>query len=154
LKENYSNNHVTEEEISYAMVQNILRSLILLSVFPVTQECDIPKNETSSLVCVDADAIDCDNASTRVRPRTVGEDLNTEEGNSAAPHLTSLSHEHDPCFPVDGFDSKMIFSEHVTRISCHEAPLLGESQLNCALRDGPPSSVCWLLLSSGLCFQL
>uniref|UniRef100_A0A3N7GFN6 Ubiquitin-like protease family profile domain-containing protein n=1 Tax=Populus trichocarpa TaxID=3694 RepID=A0A3N7GFN6_POPTR len=106
----------------------------------VTQECDIPKNETSSLVCVDADAIDCDNASTRVRPRTVGEDLNTEEGNSAAPHLTSLSHEHDPCFPVDGFDSKMIFSEHVTRISCHEAPLLGESQLNCALRDGPPSS--------------
>ncbi|KAI9394902.1 hypothetical protein POPTR_005G155600v4 [Populus trichocarpa] len=106
----------------------------------VTQECDIPKNETSSLVCVDADAIDCDNASTRVRPRTVGEDLNTEEGNSAAPHLTSLSHEHDPCFPVDGFDSKMIFSEHVTRISCHEAPLLGESQLNCGLRDGPPSS--------------
>ncbi|XP_034898362.1 probable ubiquitin-like-specific protease 2B isoform X4 [Populus alba] len=106
----------------------------------VTQECGIPKNETSSLVCVDADAIDCDNAATRVRPRTVGEDLTTEEGNSAAPHLTSLSHEHDPCFPVDDFESKMIFSEHVTRISCHEAPLLGESQLNCGLRDGPPSS--------------
>ncbi|KAH8516207.1 hypothetical protein H0E87_004539 [Populus deltoides] len=109
----------------------------------VAQECDVPGKESGSLVCVDADAIGCDNADTCVQPGTVRDDLITEEGNSgsdAVPQLTSLSHDQGFCFRVDDFESKRLFSEHETIISCHEAPLPGESQLNRGLRDSPPSS--------------
>ncbi|CAK7347257.1 unnamed protein product [Dovyalis caffra] len=109
----------------------------------VAQECDVPKIETGSLVCVEADAIDCDNAGAYVQSGTVGGDLNTDEGNSgsdAAPQLTCLSHEQDPCFRADDFESKGLFSEHEKRISCHEPPLLGKSQLDCGIRHCPPSS--------------
>ncbi|KAJ6954682.1 ubiquitin-like-specific protease 2B isoform X1 [Populus alba x Populus x berolinensis] len=109
----------------------------------VAQECDVPGKESGSLVCVDADAIGCDNADTGVQPGTVRDELITEEGNSgsdAVPQLTSLSHDQGFCFPVDDFESKRLFSEHETIISCHEAPLPRESQLNRGLRDSPPSS--------------
>lgn len=98
---------------------------------------------------MDADAIGCDNADTCVQPGTVRDDLITEEGNSgsdAVPQLTSLSHDQGFCLRVDDFESKRLLSEHETIISCHEAPLPGESQVNRGLRDSPPSSVCWLLL--------
>ncbi|XP_034891885.1 probable ubiquitin-like-specific protease 2B isoform X2 [Populus alba] len=109
----------------------------------VAQECDVPGKESGSLVCVDADAIGCDNADTGVQPGTVRDELITEEGNSgsdAVPQLTSLSHDQGFCFRVDDFESKRLFSEHETIISCHEAPLPRESQLNRGLRDSPPSS--------------
>ncbi|XP_011016932.1 PREDICTED: probable ubiquitin-like-specific protease 2B isoform X2 [Populus euphratica] len=109
----------------------------------VAQECDVPGKESGSLVCVDSDAIGCDNADTCVQPGTVRDDLITEEGNSgsdAFPQLTSVSHDQGFCFRVDDFESKRLFSEHETIISCHEAPLPGESQLNRGLRDSPPSS--------------
>ncbi|XP_061967989.1 probable ubiquitin-like-specific protease 2B isoform X1 [Populus nigra] len=109
----------------------------------VAQECDVPGKESGSLVCVDADAIGCDNADTCVQPGTVRDDVITEQGNSgsdAVPQLTSLSHDQGFCFRVDDFESKRLFSEHETIISCHEAPLPGESQLNRGLRDSPPSS--------------
>ncbi|KAI9399517.1 hypothetical protein POPTR_002G105700v4 [Populus trichocarpa] len=109
----------------------------------VAQECDVPGKESGSLVCVDADAIGCDNADTCVQPGTVRDDLITEEGNSgsdAVPLLTSLSHDQGFCFRVDDFESKRLFSEDERIISCHEAPLPGESQLNRGHRDSPPSS--------------